>query len=196
MALRGEQVNLTGDQRMLESTRRFRFGLLSLLLLPLSISPLCLSTVFVREQFQQNQPGASYFFNTLACTVAYAAFFTARSLRRRHEKGQPGRRHVLPAMLTGAIFGVLFMVQIGVPWAVAIVITAAHRSNLSPGNFLSLDPSWILKTGAAMGAFVGLFGSFLGAFGGSIVGLVFDWRYAHPRPTRRTQPSAESPKKI
>jgi hypothetical protein len=74
---------------MQESARRFRFGLPSLLILPLLVSPLFLSTVLVREQFERNHPSAALFFNMLACTAAYAAFFAARSRCHGYEQGRP-----------------------------------------------------------------------------------------------------------
>lgn len=75
---------------MQESAPRFRFDLASLLILPLWASPLFLSTVFVREQFERHGPSMALFFNMLACTAAYAAFFTARSRCRLYREGRSG----------------------------------------------------------------------------------------------------------
>jgi hypothetical protein len=172
---------------MPESVKRFRFGLPSLLILPLWVSPLFLSTVFIRQQFAQ-EPGMALFFNMLGCTAVYAAFFTARSRRRVYEQVGPTPRHVLPAACAGALFGVLFMVQIVVPWQTALVIHRARSDGHSLPDFLHR----IIEL-APMAGLLGLFGLFLGAFGGSLVGMVFDWRYTHARTIAPAATPRESP---
>jgi hypothetical protein len=171
---------------MPQPARRFRFGLPSLLILPLWISPLFLSTVFVREQFEQNKPSAALFFNMLACTAAYAAFFTARSRRHVYERGQAGRGHVLPAAWRGALFGLLFMAQIVVPLGVASEVATAQRNEIPLVDFLRIDLWGVLELAGMMLSVSVPLGLFLGAFGGSLVGLVFDWRFGRARATKMT----------
>ncbi|HWB14273.1 MAG TPA: hypothetical protein VG826_33910 [Pirellulales bacterium] len=181
---------------MQESVRRFRFGLPSLLILPLWVSPLFLSTVFVREQLARNSPSAALFFNMLACTAAYAAFFTARSRCRLDqrdpcERSQAGRRHVLPAAWRGALFGLLFMVQIVVPLLTSLVTVEAQRHDVSLADFVYIEHRWVLEAAAGMLGMLGLLGLFLGAFGGSLVGLVFDRRFARRSPMKMAGRKAE-----
>ncbi|HQU45357.1 MAG TPA: hypothetical protein PK867_21250 [Pirellulales bacterium] len=151
-------------------TQPVRFGLPSLLLLPLFVSPMFLSAVFVRAELEHGKQSASAFFNLLACTVIYAAIFTARSRHRVYRSGGPGPRHALPAAWTGAWNGVLFMAQVVVPWFIAMIIAQAQRFDLSLFDYVRMSFATVLTM-------VGLFGVFLGAFGGSAVGLWFEWRY-------------------
>jgi hypothetical protein len=178
---------------MPESSRRFRFGLAFLLLVPLWISPLFLSALFVREEFYRKSLSFVVFVNVLACTAVYAAFLTARSRRRIYQEGRPGRHHVLPAAWRGALFGLLFMVQLAIPWGVASYVAMAQRQNIALVDFLRMHPGLALETVGAMLGVFGMFGLFLGALGGSLVGIFFDWRYTHaPRATVLTPPRCPS----
>ena len=155
---------------------RLRFGLRSLLLLPLLVSPLFVSAVLVRRELQPGpEPESTPVFNLLACTVVYAAIFTARSRHCAYDNGKQGPRHVLPAARIGAWYGALFVAQFTVPWLVAMLIAWARRWEVSVFDLLSMNVVGVTEMVAAAAGMIGLFGVFLGAFGGSIVGLLFEW---------------------
>jgi hypothetical protein len=159
--------------------RPVRFSLQRLLLLPLFVSPLFLSTVFVRREMESyGEQSAATFFNLLACTVIYAAIFTARSRHRLYESGEPVPRHVLPAAWAGVRYGIVFMLQVILPWFLAAVIARARRFDISIIDYLCTSYSQVLALGASFAGIIGLFGVFLGAFGGCIIGLLLEWRYA------------------
>jgi hypothetical protein len=154
-----------------------RFGLRSLFLLPLLVSPLFRSSVFVRSELEQSHSFASLF-NMFACAALYAAIFTAGWRRGIYGRGKAGPRHVLPAARVGACFGVLFMAQVFVPWQITWVAARAQRFDSIFDYLFSDCRSVLVMLASTGGMFVGLFGIFLGAFGGSVVGFHFEWRYA------------------
>jgi hypothetical protein len=142
--------------------------LASLFLLQLFISPLFLSVALIRWSAGRDPQEFVPFFNTLACAAVYAAIFAGRTgIKQRHLHRDGAVRPVLPAIFTGACYGVFFVATAMVPCLIAEMV----RDGLT---------SWSEVREAAKfpGLLLGGFGCFLGAFGGAAAGIVLEWSNA------------------
>lgn len=155
------------DASSQEPRKRFQFGLGTLLLVPLFLSPLFLGFLDVSDMIAERPLRLE--FSLLLYAPGYVVTFVIVSYRRACRTGTLRQKWlVMRSTLTGGVFGTVFALQLFIPRFVAVPVKIVQQF----GNLPILE-FW-LRLLTSLGTLTMMF-AFIGMAVGGCAGLVFSF---------------------